>query len=76
VGIEAMPIDVLRKLVKEISDAKAVDWNPEFGGVCPVCGEKRCRVTSSIPWTGKIRERYHKCRSCSHRFKSIQCSSH
>lgn len=67
-----IPVELLRKLVREVTEAKAVDWCPRHGAVCPVCGARRCRVTSTGPWLGRTRERYHRCVACTHRFKSVE----
>jgi YgiT-type zinc finger domain-containing protein len=48
------------------------------GGTCPNCGEKKCRISRSMPWEkvgrGKAvtRVRYHICPRCGTRFKSIE----
>jgi DNA-directed RNA polymerase subunit RPC12/RpoP len=48
------------------------------GGTCPECGEKRCRISRSMPWEkngkgkGGTRVRYHSCPRCGTAFKSIE----
>jgi DNA-directed RNA polymerase subunit M/transcription elongation factor TFIIS len=64
--------DDLKRLVKVIQDGGGVDFNRRDGAICPVCGAKRCRVTTTSSWCGSLRERFHKCRSCGLRFKSIE----
>ena len=64
--------DELRELVEEIQGSRTVDYSPRLGGVCPICKAKRCRVTNTSPWTGSVRERFHRCRSCGMRFKSVE----
>lgn len=71
-GLADIPVDVLRRLVREVTEAKSVDWSARDGAVCPVCGTRRCRVTSTTAWSGKVRERYHRCQCCTHRFKSVE----
>lgn len=46
-------------------------YSAKDGGVCPVCGRKKCKVYRVMPWRGGVRERYHKC-SCGNTFKSVQ----
>ena len=64
--------ELLRQLVEEIQDAPGVDFSAKEGGICPLCGTAKCRVSTSGPWTGSVRERFHKCRNCGLRFKSVQ----
>lgn len=52
----------------EFTDALAVaragvDYSPRFGAVCPACGTKRAKVTSSCGWEEGYKIRYHKCRN-------------
>lgn len=68
-GLADIPVDVLRRLVREVTEAKSVDWDAQRGGVCPVCGTPHCRVTSTRSWEGRVRERRHTCLTCSHKFK-------
>ncbi|MBI9079179.1 MAG: hypothetical protein JEY79_05505 [Pseudodesulfovibrio sp.] len=69
---EQLSTEVLRQLVEEIQDSPTVDYSSRNGGVCLICGTKRCRVTTTSPWCGSVRERFHKCRSCGLRFKSVE----
>lgn len=64
--------EVLRQLVDEIQSPEVVDYRSKDGGVCPVCSTRKCRVTVSGPWVGSARERFHKCRGCGLRFKSVE----
>lgn len=66
-----IPVELLRRIVGDVASRKAVDWDAQYGGVCPVCGQRACRVTSTRPWSGAARERMHRCR-CGHTFKSVQ----
>lgn len=67
-----LPEEELRQLVKVIQDGGGVDYSPKRGGVCPVCETEKCRVTNTSPWTGSVRERFHRCRVCGLRFKSVE----
>lgn len=51
--------------------AHGVDYDPENGGVCPLCGQKKCKIYTSLPWGGGYKFRYHRC-TCGFSFKSIQ----
>lgn len=62
----------LRKLVKRIQDGSGVDYSRRDGAICPVCGATKCRVTNTSPWSGEVRERFHRCRTCGLRFKSVE----
>lgn len=39
-----------------------IDYHPRDGAKCPWCGEK-LRVQDTMPWTGKARIRYQKCKN-------------
>lgn len=67
-----IPQEQLRELVEEIQNRPTVDYSPRLGGVCPICGAERCRVTTTGNWIGTVRERFHKCRGCGLRFKSVE----
>ncbi|WP_285906846.1 hypothetical protein [Pseudodesulfovibrio pelocollis] len=67
-----LPREMLRELVEAIQDSEGVDYSPRMGGVCPVCGAARCRVTNTGAWTGQVRMRNHRCRICGLRFKSVE----
>ncbi len=66
-----LPKETFRKIMREVSKAKAVDFNAKKGAVCPVCGAERCKVTRSMGWYENVHERYHKCEKCGHCFKSV-----
>ena len=67
-----LPKETFRKIMREVSEAKAVDYNAKHGGICPVCGAEKCPVTKSNKWQRTVKGRYHRCIHCGHRFKSIQ----
>ena len=69
---EHIPTEQLRELVEEIQNSPTVDFSGRAGGVCPICGNRKCRVTNTGPWIGTVRERFHKCRGCGLRFKSVE----
>jgi len=71
-SLRAIPKEDLRRLVEEIQGAGAVDYSPRYGAICPVCGAERCRVTRTDPWFGSCRERFHRCKACGLRFKSVE----
>lgn len=49
-----LPKETFRKIMREVSKAKAVDFNAKKGAVCPVCGAERCKVTTKY---GLVRKR-------------------
>lgn len=51
--------------------AHGVDYSPRDGGVCPLCGKKKCHICRTLPWEGEYRFRYHRC-ACGFRFKSVE----
>ena len=51
---------------------KGVDWSSRWGGICPRCGGKRCKVTRTMPREGDVQLRHHRCAKCDLRFKSLQ----
>ncbi|NJB66453.1 C4-type Zn-finger protein [Desulfobaculum xiamenense] len=71
-----IPIDVVREIVRRVQHAAVADFSPRTGVVCPVCGGRltpgRLGVTKSLPWCGRVRERYHRCGHCGARFKSVE----
>lgn len=69
---EQIPEEQLRELVEEIQNSPTVDYSARRGGVCPICGKVKCRVTNTAPWCGSVRERFHKCLVCGLRFKSVE----
>jgi len=69
-----LPKETFRKIMREVSKAKAVDYSARDGAVCPVCGAVRCHVTRSVKWYSNVKERYHRCRECEHCFKSVEAA--
>ncbi|WP_430735531.1 hypothetical protein [Halodesulfovibrio aestuarii] len=69
-----LPKETFRKIMREVSNAKAVDYNARMGAVCPVCGAERCRVTKSSKWNRAVKGRHHRCAACGHRFKSVEAA--
>lgn len=72
INLAELPDELLRKLVSDIQDCPAVDYSPRLGAVCPICGQEKCRVCGTSPWSGSVRERWHRCQRCEMRFKSVE----
>lgn len=57
-----------------ISDG--VPYDRYVGVVCPDCGSPDTVVRRTLPWdyatTPPVRIRYHACRQCDRRFKSVE----
>lgn len=51
---------------------QGVDYTSKDKAPCPLCGSRKVKVTNTLPWEGDIRIRYHQCRVCRHKFKSIE----
>ncbi|EGJ51786.1 hypothetical protein [Desulfocurvibacter africanus] len=73
--LEDLPVELLRELVARVR--QAVDYSPRDGVTCPLCRTGRrpgqdMGVIKTMAWHGSLRERYHACRVCGHRFKSVQ----
>lgn len=69
-----LPKETFRKIMREVSKAKAVDYCARDGAVCPVCGLTKCRITRNNGWMGSSCERYHRCPECGHSFKSVEAA--
>jgi|JTFO01.1.fsa_nt_gb hypothetical protein len=70
-----IPLDVLRKIIALAQDTPGVDYCPRDGVTCPACGNQLSKTKGiyvTKPWTGDVRERYHKCPHCGLLFKSIE----
>lgn len=67
-----LPKETFRKIMRQVNEAKAVDYSARDGAICPACGAKRCNITRSLKWYGDAKERYHRCSECQHCFKSVQ----
>ena len=65
-------VETIKEVLAESRDNSAVDFSPKNGGICPLCGQKKCSIRCVGKWSGSVRERYHICRSCSHSFKSVE----
>lgn len=70
--INEYPVETIKAILSESKEKTAVDWSPKNGGVCPLCGQKKCHVRSVGRWSGSVRERYHRCPRCLHSFKSVE----
>jgi len=42
------------------------------GASCPICRMSKAHVTHTLSWESSLRVRYHLCRRCGTRFKSIE----
>ncbi|UIJ39214.1 hypothetical protein LWC08_06480 [Desulfobaculum bizertense] len=71
-----IPLDVVREIVSRVQHTRVVDYSPRDGVTCPVCGGRlrwgKMGVTHSLPWSGRVRERYHRCTLCGAQFKSVE----
>lgn len=70
--IDEYPVETIRTIIAESKEKTAVDYNSKDGGVCPLCGRKKCSVRNVGKWSGSLRERYHSCQDCNHSFKSVE----
>ncbi|WFS63444.1 hypothetical protein LF599_04580 [Pseudodesulfovibrio thermohalotolerans] len=66
------PVETIKEILSESKERSAVDFSPRNGGVCPLCGRKKCSVRCVGRWSGPVRERYHNCQRCGHSFKSVE----
>ena len=48
-----------------------VDYTAKEGAQCPEC-QVRMRTTTTRPWEGNTRERYHTCGECGLKARSIE----
>lgn len=52
----------MMELVRAVDRARGgVTYAPKDGAVCPGCGATRLRAYKTMPWSGSVRIRYHKC---------------
>jgi len=49
-----------------------VTYSRRRGAMCPFCKRSKGSVLRTLPWEGETRIRYHNCRRCGGRFKSIE----
>ncbi len=73
--IKNYPIETIKAILTESKEKTAVDYSPKNGGVCPLCGQKKCSIKNVGKWSGSVRERYHSCFQCNHSFKSVEMDS-
>ena len=60
-----------RKLTRK--PVAGVEYNRVAGVVCPSCRMfPGGSVTNTLPWEDGVRVRYHTCRRCGTRFKSVE----
>lgn len=80
IKIEEIPVEVLRAVVGRVLNPPPVEFHHVDGVRCPVCRMRLTTakdgpglgVTSTRPWQGTSRERYHTCPVCGDRFKSVE----
>lgn len=51
-----------------------VVWSQQYGAACPACGrDGRSHLNQkTLPWSGGMRLRYHKCAECGCNFSSLE----
>lgn len=53
-----------REIALVITTARAgVVYSVKVGAVCPCCGAERLPVSRTMPWSGSVRIRYHRCQN-------------
>lgn len=53
-----------RDIALVITTARAgVTYSARHGAVCPCCGAERLPVSRTMPWSGSVRIRYHRCQN-------------
>lgn len=62
-----LPDTITRRKKKPVKDEDGIDVVYYVKVRCPKCGSENCPVYSSEPPI-----RYHKCKDCSHPFKSVE----
>ena len=67
-----MDAQTIKAVIALCQSQTGVDYTRKYGAICPLCGTPRAWVRRTMPWNGKIRERYHKCRKCGFNFKSVE----
>ncbi len=70
--VDEYSVETIKAVLSESKERTAVDWSARFGGICPLCGQKKCSVKTVGRWSGPVRERYHICQQCKHSFKSVE----
>lgn len=73
---QVVQIEILKEAVRRVQGSGPVDFSYREGVSCPVCEHhlkpNLMYVIRTMPWTGKCRERYHRCPKCGMRFKSVE----
>lgn len=50
------------EVARVVTNARSgVEYRAKVGAVCPCCGRERIKAYKTMPWSGSIRIRYHKC---------------
>lgn len=51
-----------KEVVLVVAKAReGVTYTAKHGAVCPCCGAERLPVNRTMPWSGAVRIRYHRC---------------
>ena len=51
-----------KEVVRVVAKAReGVVFSVRHGAVCPCCGAENLPVNRTMPWSGAVRIRYHKC---------------
>lgn len=73
VGANKKKKKVIKKTVrKKREPLDGVGYDRIIGAQCPACYMPGGYVTNTLPWEDSTRVRYHVCRRCGTRFKSIE----
>jgi len=57
---------------KKETGIPGVDFDRRHGAICPRCKRFKGGVTHVLPWEGDVKIRYHTCRLCGTKYKSIE----
>lgn len=61
-----------RPVQKKREPLDGVVYDRIAGAQCPACNMPGGYVTNTLPWESKVRIRYHVCRRCGSKFKSVE----
>jgi Zn ribbon nucleic-acid-binding protein len=75
-AVETDPAPI-RNVTKKVEIPKmvnifGVNYDRMAGARCPMCRMPKAQITHTLSWENDIRVRYHCCRRCGSRFKSIE----
>ncbi len=46
----------------QMAAMSGVTYTPRYGACCPWCG-RRTKISTTLPWDGDVRIRYHYCKN-------------